>query len=87
MNGKGCEQKKEDHNGEGEWEAWEQEKGSREAMDVIQTVQCSTICSSCGCLVKDVFQCFCLAPAHAPVVLKQRSLVLGRNGDQIKEMV
>jgi hypothetical protein len=34
-NGKGCEKKKEEH-GKGEWVTWEQEKGSREAMDVIQ---------------------------------------------------
>jgi hypothetical protein len=62
---------------------WEQEKGSREVVDVIQTVQCSTSCSSCGSLVKDV----CLATAHGRVVLKQRPPGLGRNGDQIEEMV
>ncbi len=56
-------------------------------MDGIQTAQCSTICSSCNDLVKDIFQCICLAAAHARVVPKQRPLGLGRNGDQIKEMV
>jgi hypothetical protein len=46
--------------GGGEWVTQEQEKGSRGVMDVIQTVQCSTICSSCGSLVKIVFQHICL---------------------------
>jgi hypothetical protein len=86
-NGEGCEKTTEDHRGESEWVTWEQEKGSREVMDVIQTVQCSTMYSSCGSLVKDVFQCICLVTAHSQVVPKQRPLGLGRNGDQIGEMV
>ncbi len=54
-NGKGCEKTTEDHRGEGKWVTWEQEKENRGIMDVIQTVQSSTICSSCSSLVKDVF--------------------------------
>jgi hypothetical protein len=54
-NGKGCKKKKENYKGESEWVTWEQEKGNRGGMDVIQTVQCSIICSSCNGLVKDVF--------------------------------
>ncbi len=79
--------KKEDCKGEGEWVTWEQEKGNRGIMDGIQTAQCSTICSSCDDLVKDVFQCIYLATAYARVVLKQRPPGLGRNRGQIEEMV
>jgi hypothetical protein len=75
------------HRGEGEWVTWEQEKESRRFIDVIQTVQCSTIRSSCGSLVKSVFQRICLVTAHARVVSKQRPLGLERNGDQVAETV
>jgi hypothetical protein len=33
---KGYGKEKDDHRGEGEWVIWEQEKGSRKAMDIIQ---------------------------------------------------
>jgi hypothetical protein len=38
--------KLEEGRGEGEWVTWEQEKGSRRVMSVVQTIQCPTICSS-----------------------------------------
>jgi hypothetical protein len=73
--------------GESEWVTWEQEKGNRRVTNTFQTVQCSTIGSSCGILVKGVFRHICLVTAHAWVVPKQRPLGLERNGGQIEEMV
>ncbi len=63
--GEGCGKGKKDHRGKGERIIREQEKGSREAMDVIQKFSVQPFVYHVIVLSK-MCSCICPATAHAP---------------------